>query len=37
VYPIVETFEFEEFPEAFKRLESGKAHFRCVVNVGKWA
>jgi D-arabinose 1-dehydrogenase-like Zn-dependent alcohol dehydrogenase len=33
----VETFDFEEFPKAFERLERGLAKFRCVVNVGKWA
>ncbi|CAD8158154.1 unnamed protein product [Paramecium pentaurelia] len=37
VYPIVETFEFEEFPKAFDRMEKAQAKFRCVVNVGKWA
>lgn len=33
VYPIVEEFSFEDFPKAFDRLENGKPHFRCVVNV----
>lgn len=37
VYPIIETFEFEEFPQAFDKMEKGKAKFRAVVNVGKWA
>jgi D-arabinose 1-dehydrogenase-like Zn-dependent alcohol dehydrogenase len=37
VYPVVETFEFEDFPKAFETLEKGRPKFRCVVNVSKWA
>ena len=29
----VESFCFEDFPKALDRLENGKPHFRCVVNV----
>ena len=28
-----EKFSFEDFPKAFDRLENGRPHFRCVVNV----
>ncbi len=37
VYPIVETFKFEEFPTAFDKLENGRPHYRCVVNIKDWA
>ena len=37
IYPIVEEFPFEEFPKAFEKLEKGKPHFRCVVNVKDFA
>ena len=33
IYPLVEEFNFEDFPKAFDKLENGKPHFRCVVNV----
>ena len=37
VYPIVEEFPFEEMPKAFEKLENGRPHFRCVVNVKDYA
>ena len=37
VYPIVEEFPFEEMPKAFEKLEKGKPHFRCVVNMKDFA
>jgi len=37
VYPIVEEFQFEDFPKAFEKLEHGKPQFRCVINVKDWA
>ena len=37
VYPICEEFKFEDFPKAFEKLEKGKPHFRCVVNVKDYA
>jgi uncharacterized zinc-type alcohol dehydrogenase-like protein len=37
IYPIVEEFSFEDFPKAFDKLENGRPHFRCVVNVKDWA
>lgn len=37
IYPIVEEFSFEDFPKAFEKLEHGKPHFRCVVNVKDFA
>ena len=37
VYPIVEEYQFEEMPKAFEKLEKGKPHFRCVVNVRDYA
>lgn len=37
VYPMVETFSFEDFPKALDRLENGKPVFRCVVNVGEYS
>ena len=30
---IAEKFSFEDLPKAFERLEHGRPHFRCVVNV----
>lgn len=35
IYPMVEEFGFEQFPEALDKLENGKPKFRCVVNVKK--
>ena len=37
VYPQVEEFAFEDFPKALDKLEHGKPHFRCVVNVKDFA
>jgi D-arabinose 1-dehydrogenase-like Zn-dependent alcohol dehydrogenase len=37
IYPVVETFSFEDFPAAFDKLENGRPHYRCVVNVKDWA
>jgi uncharacterized zinc-type alcohol dehydrogenase-like protein len=37
VYPQVEEFSFEDFPKALDKLEHGKPHFRCVVNVKDFA
>ena len=37
VYPIVEEYPFEELPKAFDKLENGRPHFRCVVNVKDFA
>ena len=37
VYPIVEEYSFEEMPKAFEKLEHGKPHFRCIVNVKDYA
>jgi D-arabinose 1-dehydrogenase-like Zn-dependent alcohol dehydrogenase len=37
VYPICEEYDFEDLPKAFDKLENGKPHFRCVVNVKDWA
>ena len=37
VYPQVEVFSFEDFPKALDKLEHGKPHFRCVVNVKDFA
>jgi D-arabinose 1-dehydrogenase-like Zn-dependent alcohol dehydrogenase len=37
IYPLVETHSFEEFPQAFAKLEHGRPRFRCVVNVIDWA
>ena len=37
VYPIVEEYPFEEMPKAFDKLENGRPHFRCVVNVKDYA
>jgi D-arabinose 1-dehydrogenase-like Zn-dependent alcohol dehydrogenase len=37
IYPIVEEFPFEDFPKAFDKLENGRPHFRCVVNVKDYA
>lgn len=37
IYPMVETFSFEDFPKAFNRLENERPKFRCVVNVRDWA
>ena len=33
VYPIVEEYTFEELPKAFEKLENGRPHFRCTVNM----
>ena len=37
IYPIVEEYQFEELPKAFEKLEKGKPHFRCVVNMKEYA
>jgi uncharacterized zinc-type alcohol dehydrogenase-like protein len=37
VYPMVETFDFEDFPKALDRLENGKPVFRCVVKAEEYA
>ena len=37
VYPIVEEYPFEELPKAFEKLENGRPHFRCVVNMKDYA
>ena len=37
VYPIVEEYPFEEMPKAFEKLEHGKPHFRCIVNIKDYA
>ena len=37
VYPICEEYDFEDLPKAFDKLENGKPHFRCVLNVKDWA
>jgi len=37
VYPIVEKFNFDNFPAAFEKLENGRPKFRVVVNVQDWA
>ena len=37
VYPIVEEYSFEDLPKAFEKLEHGRPHFRCVVNVRDYA
>lgn len=37
VYPIVEEYPFEEMPKAFEKLENGRPHFRCVVNMKDYA
>lgn len=37
VYPLVETFDFEDFPKALDRLENGKPVFRCVVKTHEYA
>lgn len=33
---IVEHYDFEDFPKALDKLENGKPHFRCVVDVEKF-
>ena len=35
ILPLCETFDFDDFPKAFDRLEHGKPIFRCVVDVTK--
>ena len=37
VYPIIESFDFEDFPKALDRLENGKPVFRCVVKTGEYS
>lgn len=37
IYPLCETFKFDEFPAAFKLLDEGRPKFRAVVNVIDWA
>ena len=37
IYPLCEEFEFDDLPKAFDKLENGKPHFRCVLNVKDYA
>ena len=37
VFPLCEEFDFEDLPKAFDKLENGKPHFRCVINVKDYA
>lgn len=37
VFPLCEEFDFEDLPKAFDKLENGKPHFRCVINVKNYA
>jgi len=37
IYPLVETFDFEDFEKALDRLENGRPIFRCVVKVSDYA
>lgn len=37
IYPLVETYDFCDFPKAFDKLEFGKPHFRCVVDCRDYA
>jgi len=37
IFPICEEYDFEDLPKAFDKLENGKPHFRCVLNVKKFA
>ena len=33
IFPICEEYDFEDLPRTFDKLENGKPHFRCVLNV----
>ena len=37
IYPLCEEYEFDDLPKAFDKLEHGKPHFRCVLNVKDYA
>ena len=37
VYPIVEEYPFEEMSKAFEKLEHGRPHFRCIINMKDFA
>ena len=37
IYPICEEYDFDDLPKAFDKLENGKPHFRCVLNVKNYA
>jgi D-arabinose 1-dehydrogenase-like Zn-dependent alcohol dehydrogenase len=37
VQPIVEHFDFEDFPKALHRAEKEGPKYRCVINVHDWA
>ena len=37
IYPLCEEYEFDDLPKAFDKLENGKPHFRCVLNVKDYA
>lgn len=36
IYPIVEMYEFEDFPKAYHRMSQEKPHFRVVVDVAAY-
>ena len=37
IFPICGEYDFEDLPRAFDKLENGKPHFRCVLNVKDFA
>lgn len=37
VYPIVEIYEFEDFPKAYNRMVEESPHFRVVVDVKSYS
>jgi D-arabinose 1-dehydrogenase-like Zn-dependent alcohol dehydrogenase len=37
IYPMVEEFNFDSFPQALERLENGKPIFRCVVKTEEYS
>ena len=37
IFPICEEYDFDDLPKAFDKLENGKPHFRCVLNVKDYA
>eukprot|EP00825_Cyclidium_porcatum_P011655 TRINITY_DN15_c0_g2_i11.p4 TRINITY_DN15_c0_g2~~TRINITY_DN15_c0_g2_i11.p4 ORF type:complete len:163 (+),score=42.35 TRINITY_DN15_c0_g2_i11:478-966(+) len=37
IYPTFESYKWEEFPTAWEKLEHGRPHYRCVVNVEDWS
>ena len=37
IYPLCEEYDFEDLPKAFDKLENGRPHFRCVLNVKDFA